>query len=580
MTNGYPLESILAVDCGSARTSAVLIDIVEGHYRLIAHGEALSTCRPPQANVMLGVARAIAGIERSTGRELLDQNAQLIVPERGNGSGVDAFVATASAGAPLRVFLVGLAGEVSLASARQAIQGCNAIVADCLSLEDGIDRPDGIEDALQRFERSQPDVVVLVGGIDGGVSTRMLGLASIIALAYQVTDFQARPPVIYAGKSDMLVDVERILGDQCEIKVVDNVRPSMEIENTAPLTEELEIIYTGRKLGRLPGMGAVAAWSRVPVLPTNQARRYTLDYLAKRYSLNVVGLDADATQTSVTWATKERTELSIRNGWGLKTGPQIVDEVKLDSLLRWLPEECDREEAMQVILNLNLYASVVPGSRREMQLTQALAREALLPLVAQARSRWQEIAKMGDPLWDLIVLSGTMFENPPHPAHAALMALDTLQPIGVSALVVDSQRMASMAGAIATLEPLAAAQVLEADGFMSLGSIVAPSGRGKLGDVALRVKITYADGRVLDVEVPYGSLEVIPLGPGQKASLEIRPGRKFDLGLPRRGRTTTVEVDGGLLGVLVDARGRPLPLHRDMTSAQEAVQQWLWDLGA
>ena len=215
-----------------------------------------------------------------------------------------------------------------------------------------------------------------------------------------------------------------------------------------------------------------------------------------------------------------------------------------------------------------------------MQITQAVAREALLPLIAQARSRWQGNAHAGDPHWDLIALSGTVFENAPHPAHGALMALDTLQPVGVSALVVDSQRVASLAGAIATLEPLAAAQALEADGFTSLGSIVAPSGRGKSGDVALRVKITYADDRVLNVEVPYGSLEVIPLGPGERASLEIRAGRKFDLGLPHRGRTTTVEVDGGLLGVLVDARGRPLPLHRDVTLAQEAVQQWLWDLGA
>lgn len=580
MTSGYPLDSVLAIDCGSILTRAVLIDVVEGRYRLVAQGEALSTYRAPHGNVMLGAARAIAEIERVTGRTVLDKNAHLIVPERGDGSGIDALVATASAGTPLRLFLVGLADAVSLASARQAILSGNATIVDTLSLEDGIDRPEGVQEALTRFERAQADVVLLVGGMDGSASARILDLASVLALGYQVTDFQIRPPVVYAGDHTVGDEITRILGDLCEVSIVDNVRPSMDMENPAPLVRELQRIYVERKLERLPGMASLAALSRVPVLPTNQARGHTLGYLSAHYGLNAINLDVGARQTTVSWARNgQGADLCTRNGWGIAAGRDIAAESGLDSVLRWLSEECDREEAMQVILNLGLYPGIVPGSRRELQITQALAREALRAVTKQARGRWSG-AEANGAGWDLIVLSGSVLTHVSHPGQAALMALDTLQPVGVSALTIDVGSMASVAGVLATMEPFAAAQVLELDGFMGLGSIVAPVGQGKPGDLAVRVKMTYADGRALRVEVPCGSLEVIPLGLGQRASLELRTGRRFELGWPYRGRSARVEVDGGLLGVLIDARGRPLPSHRDVTTSQAHMQRWLSDIGA
>ena len=369
---------------------------------------------------MLGVARAIADVERTTGREILDRNARLIVPERGDGSGVDALVATASAGDPLRLLLVGLADEVSLESARQAILGCNAIIVDSLSLEDGIDRPEGVTNALSRFERAQADVVLLVGGIDGGATTRLLDLVSIIALAYQVIDFQIRPPIVYAGNSEIHAEIERVLGDLCEARMVDNVRPSMEIENLAPLARELQRIYVERKLERLPGMGAVAAWSKVPVLPTNQARSHTLGYMSAQYGLDIVSLDLGANQTSVAWARAGQTELCTRNGWGMSTAGQIVDEVGLDRLLRWLPEECDSDEALQVLWNLDLYVSSTPGSRRELQVSQALAREALLSAMAPAYAHWDGMGDDRSANWDLITLSGAALTHVAHPTTGCL----------------------------------------------------------------------------------------------------------------------------------------------------------------
>ncbi|NIV37647.1 MAG: methylaspartate mutase, partial [Anaerolineae bacterium] len=87
---------------------------------------------------------------------------------------------------------------------------------------------------------------------------------------------------------------------------------------------------------------------------------------------------------------------------------------------------------------------------------------------------------------------------------------------------------------VAMVNPLAAAQVTERDALHNLGTVVAPVGSAREGEIALKFKIAYEDGRSLEVEVPYGSLEVIPLATGQTADLELRPTRRFDVGLGTR----------------------------------------------
>jgi hypothetical protein len=161
-----------------------------------------------------------------------------------------------------------------------------------------------------------------------------------------------------------------------------------------------------------------------------------------------------------------------------------------------------------------------------------------------------------------------------------LILLDALQPIGVSSLALNVNSVAASLGVTATIEPLAAAQVMERDGFLSLGTVVAPVGTAREGEIALKLKITYDDGRALEMEMPYGSLEVLPLPAGHKATLELRPSRKFDIGLGAKGKGATTELEGGAVGVIIDARGRPLSLPATRGEQQAKIQEWLWGVGS
>ncbi|HEC34234.1 MAG TPA: methylaspartate mutase, partial [Chloroflexi bacterium] len=123
MATERSIGSILAVDCGAVLTKAALLDRVDGAYRFVARGEALTTVEPPWRDIALGIQHAVEQVEDITGRALLDERGLLISPQQDSSTGVDAFVATSSAARSIRVVLGGLVPELSLSSAMRAVSG-------------------------------------------------------------------------------------------------------------------------------------------------------------------------------------------------------------------------------------------------------------------------------------------------------------------------------------------------------------------------------------------------------------------------------------------------------------------------
>jgi hypothetical protein len=99
-----------------------------------------------------------------TGSTLLGpQDNNLIAPAQPDGSGVDAVVATISAGPAVKTVVVGLLSDVSVQSARRLAESTYSRVVDTLDLSDHR-RPDQQMDGILR---SRPDLVGR-GGTDGG----------------------------------------------------------------------------------------------------------------------------------------------------------------------------------------------------------------------------------------------------------------------------------------------------------------------------------------------------------------------------------------------------------------------------
>jgi hypothetical protein len=579
-------ESILAIDCGSTATRATLIDRVEGEFRFVAQGEAPSTLDAPWNDIMASVRQAIDQLSEIMHWQFLDAQGHLISPER-QGGGVDVVVTTTSASEPLRVVLTGVVRDVSLSSARRALSTTYAIVEGVVSLDrrDGSILNDDIEGQVRLIQELKPDAVIVVGGVDGGTSRPILQAAQAMALACYALPEAERPPILYAGNADLREQVAEIVGTDTTLRAVDNVRPSIELENPAPLQTEIQDLHRQRKMERLSGMGTLMSWSPVPVMPTATALARSIQYLARLDGINVLGIDVGGGATTIAAMVDEQFDLTIRSDLGLSYNiAHILDLVPMESVLRWLPFEIDQVDLRNTLRNNALRFRTVPQTRQDLLVEQAVAREIVRLTLVEMAPRWPEGASRVyadlPPKFHLIVGAGGVLGKAPHYGQAALVLLDALQPVGVSGLALDRVGLLAPLGAVAMVNSQAAAQVTERDALLNLGTVVAPVGEAREGETALTFKIEYEEERSLQVEVPYGSLEVIPLPTGHTAKLELRPTRHFDVGLGTKGQAGSTKVEGGVIGIIIDARGRPLPLAEDPEEQREKMQRWLWDMGS
>lgn len=581
-------ESILALDCGSTTTQALLIDRVNGEYRLVARGESPSTLEPPWNNIVDSVRQAVTQLTEVTSWPLLNERGQIMSPQHQLG-GVDTVVVVTSASTPLRVVLAGIMRDISLVSARRALSTTYATVEGFVSLDrrdDGTHRVnDDIQGQIDLIQSLDPDAVVIVGGIDGGASRPVLQAAEAVAIANFTMPQNERPPIIYAGNAELREQVAEIVGAESELRAVENVRPSLGLENPGPLQSEIEQVYLQRKMERLPGLSTLSSWSPVPVLPTAKAFGYTIQYLARLDGINVLGVDVGGGSATLAAVVDDQLDLTIRSDLGLSYNAfRLLDQVAVESISRWLPFDIDPTELRNILHNKSLRFRTVAQTREDLLLEQAMVREILRLTLNDTMPHWPKgTSRLYPdllPKFHLIVGAGGSLANAPTYGQAALMLLDALQPVGVIGMVLDKFRLMAPLTAAAMVNPLAAAQVMERDALLHLGTVVAPVGTAREGDTALTFKIEYEDGRSLEVEVAYGSLEVIPLPTGQTANLELRPTRRFDVGLGTKGQAGTTKVEGGVIGIIIDARGRPLPTVADPQEQQARIQRWLWDMGS
>lgn len=592
MTAERTIGSILAVDCGTVTTKAMLLDRIDGEYRFVASGKAPTTLGPSGSSIIDGVLHAVEAISDTTGQQYFDESGDLVSAQNAStgtvGSltdGVGALTATVSCSEPLQLVLSGLVSDLSISSARRAVSSTYSHIRAVLKGGSGASLDD--EERVRVIRTAAPDVVCLVGGINGGAERPVLDSARAATLACAMMDRRERPTLVYAGNSQLRKQITQIVGDEAELRVVDNVRPTLETEQLWEAEQEFQALFKQRKMQQLSGMTTLTDWSPVPVLPTAQAFGQLIRYLwhLGDPATGVLGIDVGGGNSTVAAVFDNQLHVTISGGLGVAFGGErLLEEEGFEALARWMPDSMPYDELQALLITKRMHPASIPALNRELWVEQAVACASIRSTLETARPGWKPSAAQPypdlTPLCDTILVSGSALSQAPQPGQVALVVLNAVEPIGVSTLVLDTYGLAPALGNVAALKPLAAVEALDAGGFTNLATIVAPvGGKAKPGDTVLQVSVSYADGSELEVEVGYGSLEVLPLPLGQEAVLELHPRRGFDVGLGGRGKAGKRRVSGGLAGLIIDARGRPLPTSYEPEKQAERMQQWLYDVG-
>lgn len=563
---------ILALDVGSVNTRVLLMEVVAGGYRFVARGEAPTTSAPPWNDVLVGVYDAIMQVSVATGRQLLDSTNSLLMPEEGESVGIDRFVATASAGESIRAVLVGLMPDLSLASGRRAADSIYLQIADTFSLIDGRTMAQRIDALLA----ANPDLVILVGGTDGGASGAIRQQLDTILLAFSLLDGASRPPLLYAGNEEMANTIEAEAAERSvQVLTARNVRPSLGTEYLDDAQARLATLYSQQRSRSAPGMAEIVRWSERGLVPTARGFGALVHILAGLNNEDVLGIDLGSRTTAIAaWLAGE----PYLNVFGqLGAGHSIreaFEAMALSDVMRWITEPAvTPEDVRDYVWNRWLYPHAVPATPGDMCIAAALARELLTQAVQDARLSWRSVPPEGPlPRFDTLLLSGATLARSPGPGWSLLVAIDALLPEGRTRVLLDHEGLAPALGALAPAGPEAVVQMLDSGALAELGTVIATSGEAQIGETALEGTLTIEEtAATVAFSVEQGDILRLPLPAGTHGEIHVEGSHAPLEGLGRRRRIT---VSGGELGVILDARGRPLPFSRDATERRRQGQLW------
>jgi uncharacterized protein (TIGR01319 family) len=588
------IRSVLATDCGSTTTKAILIERREDGYRLIVRGEAPTTVEAPFEDVTRGVLNAATEVQELAGRKILDGE-RIVTPQEGD-VGVDVYISTSSAGGGLQMMVAGVVKTMSAESAARAALGAGAIVMDTLAMNDGRLPHEKIE----RIRHLRPDMILLAGGVDGGTVSHVLELAELLRAA------NPRPrlgigfalPVIYAGNKDAQADVRRILETQVALQVVENIRPTLEEENLRPARERIHDLFMEHVMAQAPGYGKLMSWADAPIMPTPGAVGSIIQTISQKTGWSVVGVDIGGATTdvfSVFQGTFNRT-VSANLGMSYSVS-NVLAEAGLPNILRWVPFEIDEEDLRNRIGNKMIRPTTIPQTLEELQIEQAISREALRLAFLQHKEFAVELRGVqtertisdafrqtasGKTLVDMMALgllvgSGGVLSHAPRRAQSAMMMIDAFEPEGVTRLAVDSIFMMPQLGVLASLNEKAAMDVFDRDCLIRLGTCIAPVARGRAADECVSVHVQAPSGPI-EAKIARGELRLVPFEYCGAVRASIRPGKGWDVGAGP-GVPVETEIDGGVVGDVLDGRGRPLEVPLDRAKRVAALAAWGKALG-
>ena len=591
------LKTILATDCGSTTTKAILIEYLNGEYRLTQRGEAPTTVEAPFEDVTRGVLNAVMEIEELSGRTIIEDD-QVISPSNGT-TGVDIYISTSSAGGGLQMMVAGVVKTMSGESAERAALGAGSIVMDIIASNDGR-LP---HEKIKRIRDLRPDMILLSGGIDGGTVSHVVELAEILAAANPQPRLgqEYKLPVIYAGNNKAQDQIRETLGDMVDLDIVDNIRPVLEKENLEPSRDKIHDLFMEHVMQQAPGYKKLMSWTDAPIMPTPGAVGSLIEMIAEKEDITVVGVDIGGATTDIFSVFQGKFNRTVSANLGMSYSIcNVLAESGLDNVLRWVPFDIDRKELTNRIGNKMIRPTTVPQSLEELFIEQSIAREALRLSFKQHKefavglkgiqkertiSDAFEQSTSGESLvnmmdLDLLVGSGGVLSHAPRREQSAKMLIDSFMPEGVTQLAVDSIFMMPQLGVLAHVDKeefkeesrKAALEVFHKDCLIRLGTCINPVGRSKPGDIVLNAELTMPDGTILEQELIKDKIVRIEV-PYEPVKAILRPGKNMDIGAGP-GQEIATDIYGGTVGLIFDGRDRPISIPSDPLKRLEALRSW------
>ncbi len=601
-------ELILATDCGSTTTKARLFKKVGKEFRFICAGEAPTTVEEPYEDVTMGVRNAVREAEELSGLKFLSETG-IILRKNPKETGVDLYVTTSSAGGGLQMMVFGATKSITGESAERAALGGGAIVMDVIASSDNIP----LYQKIERTRHLRPDMVLLAGGTDGGSIAPVVQAAEIMKLAEPKARFGAEfsLPVIFAGNKYAQEPVQKTFEGIYALKIVDNIRPQVEYENSDPARDAIQELFMEHVMSHAPGYDKLMTWTEIPIMPTPRGEGTMFQTVARIQQVNVIGVGLGGATTNVYSVFDDKFVRTVSANLGMSYSIcNVLKEASLENIMRWVPFEVNQRDLINILRDKMIRPTTIPQTLDELVIEHAVAREALRlgfyhhkflarglrgvrPAYDLSKIFWRrvELETYIDMLRvHLIGGTGGLLSHAPRRVQSALILIDGFEPEGITRLVQDSVFMMPHLGVLSTVYPDIALEIFEKDCIVQLGYCIAPRGpviyeekgetlEGVITEELFTVDIVMPDGSKRTEAVNLGDMRLIPIRLGEFIDMTVTPHERCDMG-EGLGQPVNTRLEGGAAGIILDGRGRPRVLPEDREEMKIALLKWIKELEA
>lgn len=571
MNNLKRRQTYLSLDIGSQHTRSWLFSNQSSLFELIGHTETQTTIAGG-SDLLTGVWRACENLERLTGYHLLDYQGKLMVGQINQEETVAKVGISTSAGPRIRTVLVGLSQASTIKQLKKLSSLFYTEIIDAISL----DNCKNTTQQLERLMTSNPELIIIAGGEEQGAFRPLIGMIENIRMVYHELPQITKPQIVYAGNSTLHQFLVKTLEAGSDLHLSPNIQPVVGQVNIAAAWNAMLAAYERIQLNRLRGLSELKRLTNSTIVPTAFSIGRTLRYLDEitKKSKGVVAIDVGAGSTMLL-ASRADQFISILNR-------TAVDLDVGEKICQWSSFPLDIESASTYMHNKLLHPGFMPASVEDLAIEHAWTRVRLIDTLSKAADLYSEVDYQSTSglrsTFEPVILSGESLLNVPEKSQAFLMAIDSLQPTGITTIVEDTHLILSALGTQVNNEPLLPVQVLDSNIFNNLGTVISAESPEKSGEVIMNIEIAHEDGSRETHLLKKGHLNRFELKPGKKAKIYLAPEPQTDIGMGRRGLGGWVTVVGGEVGVIVDTRGRPIELPTTTEKRAETIRNWIWEM--
>lgn len=565
-------KAYLSVDIGSQHTRAWLFDSRSGRYDLHCSATA-QTSIACGADIQTGVLAALDQIQKTSGYRLLDHQQKLILGKSTNGEGVERVGFSLSAGKPIRTALVAVSDTYSMAALRRLVNFFYTEVVLEINLQSDLNATA----QLEKMMSTDVDLFVIAGGIDEGASKPVKAAIDNVRIVYQSLPKVLKPQIVFTGNQDLAEYAAKEFDFGEDFHLAGNIQPGIGREFLPVAWRAMLSAFRHIRNQQILGLAELQEQFGAKVIPTAFAMGRIVRLLDKinPSGKGVLALDVGSGSTTLIAAQGDRFIGTISHA-------PISEDIG-QATCRFSSQPIDAETAAIYMYNKKLHPSFLPATLEDLAIEHAWTRVRLLHALKFTLDLYPDFAY--DPNigllehYEPVILSGESLVRVPALQHALLMALDGLQPHGITTFALDGNHIMAGLGTLGEIEPMVAVQMIDSGIFQNLGTVICVDSPEKTGKQVLSMEVD-RDEQPRDLyQVCKSELKRIDVQSHKRTRIYLSPNAESDVGMGLPGLGGWVTVADSDVGVIIDARGRPLELPEDKNLRSEVIYNWLWELG-